>query len=378
MTACDTCLRRSWLLGRLGAHIERTGGRRRRPADILSLGDGELIAAIGGTEADAIRAAWKSVDAGALRAGVARAGLDAVCVHDDHYPARLLVGPGAPALLHVAGRRGAMSALLGSPGRPLPPAAAIVGARRATADGLEVARALGRGLAAAGITVISGMALGIDAAAHAGALEAGGRTVAVLAGGADAPYPAAKRGLYEDIVARGCAVSEMPPGFRPFKWTFPARNRTIAALAQVTIVVEAAERSGSLITADFAAALGRDVAAVPGRVTAPHARGTNALIIDGATLVRDARDVLDLLFGVGAGPGPRGGPAGLVPAVDAAAGLESRLRVLLADVEDGRDSVAALSSTAEEARAVTVALAELEMLGLVRRRPGGRYGRVLA
>jgi DNA processing protein len=212
------------------------------------------------------------------------------------------------------------------------------------------------------------MALGIDSAAHDGALEVGGPTIAVLAGGADVPYPPSKARLYRELVQRQCAISEMPPGFRPFKWTFPARNRTIAALADVTVVVEAAERSGSLITADFAAEFGRQVAAVPGRVTAPQSQGTNALIMDGVALVRHARDVLDLLFGAG------GGPAAVS---DPGAGLDGRLGTLLRAVESGRDTVSALARTPGEAQAAMAGLAELELLGFVRRDPGGRYGRVI-
>ena len=173
-----------------------------------------------------------------------------------------------------------------------------MGTRRASADGLEVARALGRGLAAAGVTVVSGMALGVDSAAHAGALESSGRTVAVLAGGADVPYPPSKARLHQLIAERGCVVGELPPGFVAMRWCFPARNRIIAALAHMTIVVEAARRSGSLITAEIAADIGRDVGAVPGPVTAWRSAGTNALLRDGATVIRDAADALDVAVGV--------------------------------------------------------------------------------
>ena len=175
---------------------------------------------------------------------------------------------------------------------------AVVGTRRASADGLEVARALGRGLAAAGVTVVSGMALGVDSAAHAGALESSGRTVAVLAGGADVPYPPSKARLHGLIAERGCVVGELPPGFVAMRWCFPARNRIIAALAHMTIVVEAARRSGSLITAEIAIDIGREVGAVPGPVTAWRSAGTNALLRDGATVIRDAADALDVAVGV--------------------------------------------------------------------------------
>jgi DNA processing protein len=237
--------------------------------------------------------------------------------------------------------------------------------RRASSYGRDVARALARDLAAAGVPVVSGMALGVDSDAHAGALDAGGLTVAVLASGADVPYPPSKRRLYEEIRRRGLVVSEMPPGFRARKWCFPARNRIIAGLGDLTIVVEAAERSGSLITADLAAKIGREVAAVPGPVTSPGAAGTNALLRDGATLVRNAQDVLDALFGVGNAPPPRRRTAD---------GLDPPLRLLLDAVAHGRDTVAALAGASpDQAEAALVGLTELELRGLVRREPGGRY-----
>ena len=208
------------------------------------------------------------------------------------------------------------------------------------------------------------MALGVDSAAHAGALDAGGLTMAVLGGGADVPYPPSKRHLHAEIRARGLVVSELPPGFRARRWCFPARNRIIAGLGDVTVVVEAAERSGSLITADLATRLGREVAAVPGAVTSPGAAGTNSLLRDGATLVRNARDVLDALFGVGNAP----------PKRPHTTTLEPPLKALLDAVAHGRDTVAALAGRSpEQADAALVGLTELELRGLVRREPGGRY-----
>ena len=241
---------------------------------------------------------------------------------------------------------------------------AVVGARRASAYGLRIARDLGRGLSAAGVTVVSGLALGVDSAAHSGALEAGGRTIAVLGGGADVPYPRTKRALHARLLREGLVVSELPPGASVRRWSFPARNRIIAALACVTVVVEAAERSGALITARVARELGRDVAAVPGEATARLAAGTNALIRDGAHLVTSAQDVLDLACGVGVRS---------PPALPDPESLEPRLRDVYAAVQAGRDSPGALAATREEARAVLVALTELELRGFLRRGRGGRY-----
>src|SRR4051794_15461871 len=299
-----------------------------------------------------------SFDADAAREAIAAAGLTAVCRCNAGYPEALRGLPDAPAVLHLAGAPETFSALVAQP------AVAVVGARRGSAYELEVARALGRGLSSAGVTVVSGMALGVDSAAHAGALEAGGRTVAVLAGGADVAYPASKRALHRELARHGTVVSEMPPGFAPRKWAFPARNRIIAGLAGLTVVVEAAERSGALITARIARELGRDVAAVPGQVTTPVAAGANALLRDGAHLVDGPQAVLDVVFGVGVrrAPAPRDG-SDLTPA----------LRSVLDAVRSGRGTVSALAEAQEGPAAAVAALGELELGGYVRRTTGGVY-----
>ncbi|HEU4977989.1 MAG TPA: DNA-processing protein DprA [Solirubrobacteraceae bacterium] len=370
MSACDDCLRRTWLIARLAGRIELARHERRPLREILALPDERLLAAVGGAEQDAIASALEGVEPEAMRAAAEEHGLEQVCRHEAGYPARLHDLVDAPAVLHVAGEAGALDRLAGGDLEEGARAVAVVGTRRASPDGLEVARGLGRGLGAAGVTVVSGMALGVDSAAHAGALETGGPTVAVLAGGAERAYPRSKRALRERIVHGGCVVSEMPPGSEAFRWCFPARNRLIAALGQMTVVVEAAERSGSLITAECATDIGREVGAVPGPVTSWRSRGTNALLRDGATLIRDTRDVLDAVLGVEAYA--QGLPD---PAV---AGLEPRLRAVLGSVEGGRDTVAALAAAGQDARAVLGALTELELLGLLRRAPGGRYVRVAA
>ena len=170
---------------------------------------------------------------------------------DDGWPAVLdQLGTDAPAVLHVRGSR-SLAGLCAEP------AVAIVGARRGSRQGAEFAHVLGRGLAAVGVSVISGLALGIDAAAHAGALAGGGRTVAVLGCGIDRVYPRQNAAVAEQIAELGALVSEWGAGVEPAPWRFPVRNRLIAALASVTVVVEATRRSGALITADHALALGR-------------------------------------------------------------------------------------------------------------------------
>ncbi len=216
------------------------------------------------------------------------------------------------------------------------------------------------------------MARGIDAAAHRGALAGAGLTIAVLANGPDVVYPAANRPLYERIVEEGAVISEHPPGTRPRKQDFPARNRIMAALGQVVVIVEAAQPSGTLITADLAAKLGRTVGAVPGQVGIRVAEGTNDLIKEGAHLIRDARDVLDLLFGVGAdarlgelrrAPGPRPGPA-----------LEPPLRAVLELVASGASTVDRVAVGGRLGpREAAVTLARLELLGYVRADALGAY-----
>jgi DNA processing protein len=200
------------------------------------------------------------------------------------YPALLAAIPSAPAL-YVRGTLVPDDAL----------AIAIVGARQATPYGLAVAAEIAGELAARGITIVSGFARGIDTAAHRAALEAGGRTLAVLGNGLDIVYPPENRQLGERIEASGALISQFAPGMTPLPYNFPARNRTLAGLALGVLVVEAAERSGSLITAGFAGDLGREVFAVPGRITSPASGGAHKLIQDGAKLVTRWTDIVQEL-----------------------------------------------------------------------------------
>ena len=184
------------------------------------------------------------------------------------------------------------------------PAAAVVGARACSPYGAQVARLLGRELAAAGVVVVSGLARGVDGEAHRGALQTDGHTVAVLGCGIDRNYPAAHARLAGEIAERSLIVSEYEPGVEPAPWRFPARNRIIAGLCAATIVVEARERSGALITADFALDEGREVFAVPGEITSSLSAGANALLRLGATPLTSATDVLEV-FGLESQPRPR-------------------------------------------------------------------------
>jgi len=179
------------------------------------------------------------------------------------------------------------------------PAVALIGSRRPTVYGLAVAENLGRQMALAGVTVVSGMARGIDTAAHRGALQKNGPTVAVLGCGVDVVYPRENKQVMEEIISCGAVVSEFPPGMNPNAWHFPVRNRIISGMAMAVVVVEAAERSGALITADVALEQGRDVLAVPGNITSPMSKGPNKLIKQGARMVEGPEDILEEL-GLGA------------------------------------------------------------------------------
>lgn len=201
---------------------------------------------------------------------------------DDEFPAQLLGLPEIPEVLYVRGGLTREDAL----------AVAVVGSRRATTYGEGVAEELGAQLAARGVTVVSGLARGIDTAAHRGALRGGGRTIAVLGSGADVIYPPENRTLAARIEEQGALLSQFAPGTAPHQHHFPLRNRVIAGLALAVVVVEAAERSGALITARLAAEFGREVMAVPGRVTSSASRGAHALIRDGAALVESWEDVV--------------------------------------------------------------------------------------
>jgi DNA processing protein len=222
---------------------------------------------------------------------VSGSGCWAICRHDPEFPKGLIQLGDSPHCLLVRGR----SELVLDPAGP-DRLVTVVGARRATPYGLTVARSIAGEAAAAGLVVVSGMALGIDGAAHRGALETG-RSLAVLGSGAGRPYPATHRKLFERLAVDGAVVTEFPPGAPPWRWSFPARNRIMAGLSRLTVVVEAATGSGSLITAEMAADAGREIGAVPGPVTSPQSAGSNELLANGAAVIRDGRDLIESFTG---------------------------------------------------------------------------------
>ena len=353
--ACDKCLARARLIQALSPRIEKLADRGTRPVRaLLARSDDDLLAAAGVEEES--RPEWlRQAARAALPDREPRPDGSAVCLHDDRYPERLRDLPDAPRALFHTGSLERLEELCDGP--PV----AVVGARRPSPQAREAAYGLGRGLATAGITVISGMAFGIDAACHRGALDAGGPAIAVLASGADRASPRGNVGLYREIARTGSVVSEMPWGATPLPWLFPARNRIMAALSEATVVVEAREKSGSLITAEFATQLGRIVGAMPGPPHARLAAGSNNLLRDGVPVIRATVDVLDELYAVGSVPVPPARPSRHAIAGDPV------LHSLLDAVEVGETLEQMGDRCGLGAREVRVALARLEGAGLVRR-----------
>lgn len=349
--ACDDCLARAWLLARLAGHFDL---HRDRTHELLALGDDQLIAALGGKASAEIERDLSRFEPAVARRRAETTGLALLCRCQDDYPPALRELESPPAVLHIAGDPELVAA--GA-------AVAIVGSRRPSSYGTEVAHTLARAAGVAGVTVISGMAAGIDAGAHRGALSAGGATVAVLAGAAELAYPARARALHRQIVDAGAVVSELPPATATRRWMFPARNRLIAALASITVVVEARPGSGALLTARAARELGRPVAAVPGRITSPLARGPHELLRTGALLVQQPEDLLDGLYD----------PDTTARRADPRPALDPQLRRLLDALAEGHTTAAALSRAGLAVDAGLAALAALELAGLVRREAGGAY-----
>jgi DNA processing protein len=352
--ACADCLRRSWLLARLSGHLET---ERRRISELLDLDDEHLIEAVGGKHAELVRSEWLSFRADHYREGCEAAEVETLCRCDAAYPQKLWDLAAEPAVLHVAG---GMQRFLGFAAQTT---VAIVGARRASPYAMENARSLARGVARPPTaTVVSGMAAGVDSAAHEGALQVGGPTIAVLGSAPERPYPASARRLHQEIVCAGAVVSELGPGVATRRWMFPARNRIIAALARITVVVAARSDSGALLTAEEAITLGRKVGAVPGQVTAPLSFGPHILLKTGAHLIAEPVDVFVALCQEDRRLPPelrRPHQPDLIPLFDA--------------IADGFEVPAAFAEAGLDAEEGLAALAELEIGGYVRRQAGGRY-----
>jgi DNA processing protein len=360
--ACRECLRRSWLLAALGPYVEKvaSGEVGSRSPELLRLSNEDLVEVAAPKVAGAMLARLESLTEERLGEELLLAECWACCRHGELYPRSLRDAPDAPWALIGRGDPKLLDGL-----EPFE-TVTIVGARRATSYGREIARELGRELASAGMVVVSGLAFGIDACAHRGAIDVG-RTIAVLGCGPDVAYPASHRSLWRRICETGVVISEFPPGATPWRWTFPARNRIMAALGGMTVVVEAATRSGSLITADLAADLGRDLGAVPGPVTSRASAGPNALLASGAHVVRDAQDVLDALLG-----------PGQMKLEPAAPTLDPDLEAVLAAVEAGNTTCDAVATAIGlSGPAAAAGLSRLELLGYLTCSNMGTYLRTL-
>jgi DNA processing protein len=301
----------AWAQVRAG-RIERPPARARRPAADPSEGDQAPLFApgpSGGDRPERRRRSWahaaRGLDPVEWWAPLAARGIRVTWPGRPDYPESLAVDPAPPGALFWAGRRRSLDRLC----------VAVVGTRSATPDGLRTAFDLGRDLAAAGLCVVSGLALGIDGAAHAGAVAAvkhgaPGCTAGVAASGVDTPYPRRHARLWREVTETGVVLSENSPGRPATAWRFPSRNRVIAGLSRLVVIVESHECGGSLITAEAAIERGIEVRVVPGPVHSPASAGSNQLLYDGPGPVRNARDVLDALglFAPDERPAPGGGP----------------------------------------------------------------------
>ena len=301
-TACPQCLRRAWLLAALGPYVEKVAYHDdRKVFQLLGLSNTDLVQAAAPNVSEQMLARSEAMSEDRLAEELLLAECWACCRHDDQFPDSVRDLEGAPWALIGRGQPELIADL--APERLV----AIIGARRATSYGREIALQLGLEIGCAGLDVISGLSFGIDACAHRGAIKAvapmpcseeacrSGRTIAVLGCGPDVAYPASHRSLWRQITESGLVLSEFPPGATPWRWTFPARNRIIAGLAGMTVVVEAAGKSGSLATADLASDFGRLLGAVPGPVNSKASAGSNALLARGACVVRGAYDILNVL-----------------------------------------------------------------------------------
>jgi DNA processing protein len=347
-----------------GSFVARLGERPIR--SILEAAPADISREMGLTEraSRAFADLRSEFDAALIRDRLDREGVRVVTLGDESYPGKLRLAPDPPPALFVRGRLGGGTSI------------AVVGSRRATPAALEAARDLGMALVAGGAVVVSGLAAGVDAAAHEGALAGGGGTVGVLGCGIDVVYPRSNRKLFGRVAATGAVVSEYYLGEAPLAWRFPARNRIIAGLSDVVVVVEAPEKSGALITARHALDAGRDVWAVPGPAGAAECRGSNRLLADGAGVLWDVGEfVSSVVGGSAAGTGEPVTPTeAVVP--DETVGLPDEEAAVLRGVDfrsAGADVVAGRIGV--EMRAVLSSLAMLELKGYVSRDAAGNFAR---
>lgn len=348
------------------------------PEQVFATARTAIVSVVGPAVADQLLAEPDQAMIAKTLAWAQTPGNHVLTLADPSYPQALLQIPDPPVLLYATG----------DPDVLQQPAVAIVGARSATPQGIANAEAFARSLGEAGLTIVSGLALGIDTAAHRGALASGGPTIAVIGTGADRVYPARNRELAHAIAGQGVILSEFPLGTAPLPHNFPKRNRLIAGLSRGVLIVEAALGSGSLITARLASECGREVFAIPGSIHSPLSRGCHRLIRDGAKLVETAQDVLEELAGLPARePRPPSSPrprqagqdsAGITrPAPPGAAALDDDATRLLASIgHDPVDIDTIATRSGLTLAALYAILLPLELDGHVARLPGGRFQRL--
>lgn len=357
-SVCPQCARRAWLLAKLGVRLDFRARDLERFWNLLELSDRDLIEAIGGRRRADLHEAYDTWEPVPMPADES---MESLCKHHPSYPLILRGDALAPHTLYVQGGMERLTHMLNEK------VVAVVGTRRPTDYGMEVARGLARGLAASGLTVASGFGEGIPSAVQAGALEAHAKPLCVIAGSLTRCSPVWCAPLHRRVVGNGCAISELQPSpsQRIRAWWQPGSARTLALLAQLTIVVEAGEHPRELACARVTWTRGRDVAAVPGRVSSPASKGTNALLMDGAKLVRSTQDALDALYGVGSclADVQRHEPQALEP----------RLARVLEQVSRGQDTLAKLTTRGAKPGDLALALTELELRGLLLRGDGARY-----
>jgi DNA processing protein len=354
--ACMECRRRSWLLENLSAILDYHRGDPARLSELLALGDGELIDALAGARRQELKRTHSRLPAGNVRSF---AGGGEVCMHEAGWPPGLHA-EGAPRMLWLTSAPERLECLLRMP------TVSILGGPGASPYGAEMAGALARGLAAAGVTIVAGLAGEIARAAHRGVLEVEGGSLAIAGDGIGSVRPAAAATLSREIARAGCVVSELGPRGSGRGWGAVAAERTTAAFGNVAILVESEAAVGPLAGGRSAVSLGRPLGAVPGPLTSRLSGGPHVMIREGATLIRDAGDVLELLYA--ADPDIRRLDGQLE-----SRSLEEPLRSILERVGAGEDTPERLARGASDAGGVLAALGELEAIGLLRRLPGGRY-----
>lgn len=355
MSACVECLRASLLRADVSAALEISGAGPEAAREVFDAGEDAMVAEL---VARGVRSPGSTP--------IPPNEVWRICRHDSEFPPGLTAftrPADVPHVLYGVGDRNQLERLADRGG------IAVVGARRATAYGREVAYSLSRDAAGLGLSVVSGMALGIDGAAHRGVLQGGGSTIAVLAGGPDVAYPRSHRLLHEQILGSGCVISENPPGFEARRWGFVARNRIIAGLVRMVVFVEGSENSGARHTVEFATELGAEVGVVPGPVTSPLSAGPNELLGDeGVWTIRGIDDVAEILMlerFAGVAEPPTGGDS-----------LADRLLELIgAGARTPRELAESLSD--QTPREISRSLGQLELNGRLRRGSGGEYERVV-